>query len=118
MAGFYGVVFVQSLYFQQQRGATALETGLLFLPMTALVALLNPLVARFVVRYGNIAPIVGGQAGMALGLAGLCFLPADTPTLVVALLMVPYRSGRLLYRASDHRARAGSRPGGTSRNGQ
>ena len=93
MAGFYGVVFVQSLYFQQQRGATALETGLLFLPMTALVALLNPLVARFVVRYGNVAAIVGGQAAMALGLAGLCFLPTDTPTLVVALLMVPIGVG-------------------------
>jgi len=61
MAGFYGVVFVQSLYFQQQRGASALETGLLFLPMTALVALLNPFVARFVARHGNIAAIAGAS---------------------------------------------------------
>jgi MFS transporter, DHA2 family, methylenomycin A resistance protein len=93
MAAFYGVVFLQSLYFQQQRGATALETGLLFLPMTALVALLNPLVARFVSRYGNIAAIVAGQALMAVGLAGLCFLPVDSPTWVVALVMVPVGVG-------------------------
>ena len=93
MAAFYGVVFLQSLYFQQQRGATALETGLLFLPMTALVALLNPLVARFVSRHGNIVAIAAGQALMAVGLAGLCFLPTDSPIWVVALVMVPVGVG-------------------------
>ncbi|HXS25281.1 MAG TPA: hypothetical protein VN719_13675 [Gemmatimonadales bacterium] len=45
MVGFYGVVFVQSLYFQQLRDQSALATGLLFLPMTVLVASLNPAVA-------------------------------------------------------------------------
>lgn len=93
MAAFYGVVFLQGLYLQQERGATALETGLLFLPMTALVALLNPLVARFVSRHGNIAAIASGQAVMVLGLAGLCLLPADAPTLLVALAMVPVGVG-------------------------
>ncbi|MBT8162083.1 MULTISPECIES: MFS transporter [Arthrobacter] len=93
MAAFYGVVFLQSLYFQQQRGATALETGLLFLPMTALVALLNPLVARLMARFGQVAMIAAGQLIMAVGLAGLCLLPADTPVLVVAVMMVPVGVG-------------------------
>ncbi|MBO1268599.1 MFS transporter [Arthrobacter cavernae] len=93
MAAFYGVVFLQSLYFQQQRGATALETGLLFLPMTALVALLNPLVARLMARFGQVAMIVAGQLVMALGLAGLCLLPDDSPVLLVAFVMVPVGVG-------------------------
>ncbi|MBP1136548.1 DHA2 family methylenomycin A resistance protein-like MFS transporter [Arthrobacter sp. PvP023] len=93
MAAFYGVVFLQSLYFQQQRGATALETGLLFLPMTALVALLNPLVARLMARFGQVAMIAAGQLIMALGLAGLCILPADSPVLLVAAVMVPVGVG-------------------------
>ncbi|RKR29832.1 MFS transporter [Arthrobacter oryzae] len=93
MAAFYGVVFLQSLYFQQQRGATALETGLLFLPMTGLVALLNPLAARLMARYGNVAMIAAGQLLMALGLAGLWLLPADAPVLAVALVMVPVGVG-------------------------
>jgi MFS transporter, DHA2 family, methylenomycin A resistance protein len=93
MAAFYGVVFLQSLYFQQQRGATALETGLLFLPMTALVALLNPLVARLMARYGHRAMIVAGQLIMGAGLAGLCLLPEDSPTLLVAFVMVPVGVG-------------------------
>jgi DHA2 family methylenomycin A resistance protein-like MFS transporter len=93
MAAFYGVVFLQSLYFQQQRGATALETGLLFLPMTALVALLNPLVARLMARYGQVAMIAAGQIIMAVGLTGLCLLPSDSPALWVALVMVPVGVG-------------------------
>ncbi|MCU6480628.1 MFS transporter [Arthrobacter sp. A2-55] len=93
MGAFYGIVFVQSLYFQQERGASALETGLLFLPMTALVALLNPLVAWLMARYGHVAMIAGGQLIMVIGLAGLCILPADAPVLLVAALMVPVGVG-------------------------
>jgi DHA2 family methylenomycin A resistance protein-like MFS transporter len=93
MAAFYGVVFLQSLYFQQQRGGSALETGLLFLPMTGLVALLNPLAARLMVRFGNVAMIAAGQLLMALGLAGLWLLTADAPVLLVALVMVPVGVG-------------------------
>jgi len=93
MAAFYGIVFLQSLYFQQERGSSALETGLLFLPMTALVAILNPWVARLMVRYGHAAMIAAGQVVMAAGLAGLCFLPADAPVLLVAALMVPVGVG-------------------------
>lgn len=93
MGAFYGIVFVQSLYFQQERGASALETGLLFLPMTALVAILNPLVARLMARYGHVAMIAAGQLIMVIGLAGLCLLPADAPVLLVAALMVPVGVG-------------------------
>jgi DHA2 family methylenomycin A resistance protein-like MFS transporter len=93
MAAFYGVVFLQSLYFQQERGATALVTGLLFLPMTGLVALLNPFAARLMVQYGNVSMIAAGQLIMAVGLAGLWLLPGDAPTLLVALVMVPVGVG-------------------------
>jgi MFS transporter, DHA2 family, methylenomycin A resistance protein len=93
MAAFYGIVFVQSLYFQQERGASALETGLLFLPMTVLVAVLNPWVARLMARYGHVAMIAAGQLIMAAGLAGLCLLPADASVLLVAALMVPVGVG-------------------------
>ena len=93
MAAFYGVVFVQSLYFQEQRGATALVTGLLFLPMTGLVAVFNPFVARAMERLGKIVTTIGGMVLMALGLIALACLPADTPILVAALLMVPVGLG-------------------------
>jgi MFS transporter, DHA2 family, methylenomycin A resistance protein len=93
MAGFYAVVFVQSLYFQQVRAATPLETGLLFLPMTALVAILNPSAAKLALRFGSRVPIIGGQVLMALGLIGLAIAPIDLPVWAVALLMVPVGVG-------------------------
>jgi MFS transporter, DHA2 family, methylenomycin A resistance protein len=93
MAAFYGVVFLQSLYFQQERGLSPLATGLLFLPMTGLVAALNPLVARIMERYGPVPPILAGQIAMVIGLAGLGLLPADAPVLLVAAMMVPVGVG-------------------------
>lgn len=93
MAGFYGVVFVQSLYFQQERGASPLQTGLLFLPMTAMVAILHPYAARVALRYGSRLPIIGGQLLMVLGLLGLALAPVDLPLWAIALLMVPVGVG-------------------------
>jgi DHA2 family methylenomycin A resistance protein-like MFS transporter len=93
MAAFYGIVFVQSLYFQQVRGASPLQTGLLFLPMTALVAVLNPTAAKVALRFGSRVPIIGGQVVMVLGLVGLAVAPADLPLGVVAALMVPVGVG-------------------------
>jgi DHA2 family methylenomycin A resistance protein-like MFS transporter len=88
MAGFYGTVFLQSLYFQEQRGHSALVTGLLFLPMTALVAVVSLLVARVVKRFGHALPIAAGQIGMLAGLVGLALLPPNAPLLEVSGFMI------------------------------
>jgi MFS transporter, DHA2 family, methylenomycin A resistance protein len=88
MACFYGVVFLQSLYFQELRGRSPIETGLLFLPMTGMVAATNPMVARIMRRFGRVLPIVAGQAGMAVGLIALAAIQPKTSIYVVSLLMI------------------------------
>lgn len=93
MAAFYGVVFLQSLYFQEVRGLSALQTGLLFLPMTGMVAALNPLVARVMERVGFITTTVVGVAIMLTGLVGLSLLSTSAPVWVVSLVMVPIGVG-------------------------
>lgn len=93
MAAFYGVVFVQSLYFQQQHGQSAPVTGLLFLPMTGTVATLNPLVARMMQRIGLLPTTVVGIVIMFSGLVGLSVLPLTAPLWAVSLLMVPVGVG-------------------------
>jgi DHA2 family methylenomycin A resistance protein-like MFS transporter len=93
MVGFYGVVFLQSLYFQQERGQSPWQTGLLFLPMTALVAILNPVAARTAVRFGRMPTIVGGLLTVAVGLAALGVAPVDMPVVLVAALMIPVGVG-------------------------
>jgi len=49
---FYGLIFVLSLYLQRIRGLSPLQTGLAFLPLTALVAISNVLSGRVVRAYG------------------------------------------------------------------
>jgi DHA2 family methylenomycin A resistance protein-like MFS transporter len=93
MAAFYGVVFLQSLYFQQQRGQSALLTGLLFLPMTGMVAALNPFVARVMERRGLLPTTIAGIVVMAAGLGGLCLLSVTAPLWLASLLMVPVGVG-------------------------
>ena len=93
MAAFNGVVFVQSLYFQQQRGQSALITGLLFLPMTGMVAALNPIAARLMQCRGLLPTTVAGIVAMAAGLGALCVLPAAVPVWLASLLMVPIGVG-------------------------
>src|SRR5262249_7795568 len=44
--GFYGLVFLLSLYFQELRGLTSSATGLAFLPMTALGLFVTPVAPR------------------------------------------------------------------------
>lgn len=93
MAAFCGVVFLQSLYFQQYRALDPLTTGLLFLPMSLLVVLLNPLVALAMERFGKLQTVVGGQVSVATGLVALSLLPQDAPVVIVALVMVPIGVG-------------------------
>ena len=96
MAGFYGTVFLQSLYFQQQRGHSAFSTGLLFLPMTALVAITSLLLPRIVNRFGRLVPIVAGQLSMIGGFVALALLPATAPAGAVAVLMMLVGGGGAL----------------------
>ncbi|HET6503923.1 MAG TPA: MFS transporter [Amycolatopsis sp.] len=88
MAAFYGVVFVQSLYFQDQRHQTPLETGLLFLPMTALVTVVSSGAASLVARFGRRSLITTGLLLQSAGLAAIAALPADVPVGAVAGAMV------------------------------
>jgi DHA2 family methylenomycin A resistance protein-like MFS transporter len=93
MVGYYGLIFLVSLYFQELRGLSALDTGLAFLPMTALVAVLNPAAARLAERVGARMTIVAGQFLMVVGLLTLCLVPAGTPTWLLAVLMFPVGLG-------------------------
>ena len=61
---FYGQVFVLSLFFQQVLGHNALISGLMFLPLTALIAAVNILSGRLTSRHGPRSPLIVGQADL------------------------------------------------------
>jgi len=77
MVAFYGMVFAMSLFFQEQRGLSAAQTGLAFLPVTSLSVFAPPLAARLAERFGAWFPVALGQAAIAAGLLGLAVAAAS-----------------------------------------
>ncbi|MFT3721841.1 MFS transporter [Pseudorhodoferax sp.] len=88
MVGYFGLPFVMSLYLQQQRGLSAPQTGVAFLPMMLVGLVLTPFSARLVRRFGARAMIVCGLVSMAAGLVAVAALPATAPVTWIAAWMV------------------------------
>jgi MFS transporter, DHA2 family, methylenomycin A resistance protein len=88
MVGYYGLPFVMSLYLQELRGVSALGTGIAFLPMMAIGAVLTPFTARLAGRFGARALIITGLASMTAGLVVISLLPGSIPVAILALLMM------------------------------
>ncbi|MFE6942322.1 MFS transporter [Streptomyces chartreusis] len=90
---FYSMVFVFSLFFQQVQGRSALQAGLMFLPMTGLIAVTNVVAGKLAGRYGPRLPMTVGQGIAVVGLLVMLFVDTGTPPVVVALLLVPMALG-------------------------
>jgi MFS family permease len=85
IGGWFGFQFVVTLYMQQVRGWSALETGLAIFPGGLLVALLAPRMAPLVERFGVSRLIGAGLASAGVGYA--LFLPIGLDSgYVVAML--------------------------------
>jgi len=82
--------------FQDLLGMSALGAGLMFLPMSGLVAAANMASARAAGRHGPRLPIVTGQVICALGLLGLLAVTGTgtgTSRPLLAVLLVPLGVG-------------------------
>ncbi|MGW5370396.1 MFS transporter [Streptomyces sp. NPDC004009] len=85
---FYGMVFTASLYFQHQRGYSALRTGLALFPAVAMTMFASVLSGRLTRRTGDRPLVVSGMLLGALGLAGWAAAGADPayPLLVLPMM--------------------------------
>jgi DHA2 family methylenomycin A resistance protein-like MFS transporter len=81
------------LYFQRVLGQSAAGTGILFLPMTALLSAANLMSARVSRRAGPRRPIIAGQLVSALGLVALAVATAGPDRLVAAAALIPVGAG-------------------------
>ncbi|MBL1081089.1 MFS transporter [Streptomyces actinomycinicus] len=84
--GFYGMVFTASLYFQHQRGFSALRTGLALFPAVAMTMFASVLSGRLSRRTGDRPLVVTGMLLGALGLGGWAAAGSDP---AYALLVLP-----------------------------
>jgi EmrB/QacA subfamily drug resistance transporter len=85
IGGWFGFQFIVTLYMQQVRGWSALETGLAIFPGGLLVALLAPRMAPLVERFGVSRLIGAGLASAGLGYA--LFLPIGLDSGYVAAML-------------------------------
>src|SRR5262249_19599898 len=86
-----GFQFIATLYMQQLRGWSALDTGLAIFPGGALVAVLSPGVAQLIARFGPTRLIVAGLLSASAAFAlfipiglGSTYVPSVLPTMVLA----------------------------------
>ena len=125
IVGYYGLPFVMSLFLQQQRGLSPFETGLVFLPMMVVGALLTPFSARAAERISPRLLVSGGLVLMAVGLVAIAATPASAPVWAFSGLMavvglagppiMPPITGVLLNSVRDHQSGTASGLFNTSR---
>jgi len=94
--GFYGQLFVMSLYFQDVRGYSALRTGLALRPEAALLTIASAASGRLMARTGPRLPMLMGLLLGGAGLIGLVAAGTRTPYLVLVLPMIAAGSGMAL----------------------
>ena len=87
MIGWYGTVFVISIFLQQELGLTPLIAGLAFLPSSILSIFGNALSGTLVNRFGARVPIMIGLSLMVIGLIGLALTAELRSPVLVALLV-------------------------------
>jgi EmrB/QacA subfamily drug resistance transporter len=83
--GMFGPLFLLSLYLQQVLAASALETGLAFLPWSIGFVTVAWLAPQLVARYGVLPPLLAGLAVSSLSLLLLGFIRPDGSFLVDVL---------------------------------
>ena len=83
--GWVGFQFIATLYMQQLRGWSPLETGLAIFPGGLLVALLGPLVASLIARFGISRLTMAGMASTVVAYA--LFVPIGLDSTYVAAIL-------------------------------
>jgi EmrB/QacA subfamily drug resistance transporter len=92
VTGMYSSFFLGTLYLEQVRGYSPLETGAAFLPWTLTVAVLSQgITARLVERFGPVPVLTSGMASTVAGLLLFATVGSDTaffPTIFVACFVI------------------------------
>jgi EmrB/QacA subfamily drug resistance transporter len=91
--GWVGFQFILTLYMQQLRGWSALETGLAIFPAGLIVAAISPRIDRLVVRFGTRNLITAGMVSSVVGYA--LFLPIGLQSSYAASMLPTFIFGGL-----------------------
>lgn len=95
---FYGLLFAMSLMLQQGRGFSAMTSGLLFLPLTGLIAVAAVCAAPLAQRIGRRAVLGVGHAVLTVALLAVAWASTAPNVWLLVLALVPagFSSGLLV----------------------
>ncbi|MEV6393811.1 MFS transporter [Streptomyces sp. NPDC051907] len=88
-----GVTFFSAFYLQSLRGYSALEAGVLIVPLAAAQLIFAPRARLAVDRYGARAACTGGMLLVAAGLAAFAFFDESTPAWALGLVFFAQGAG-------------------------
>ncbi|MFI9809947.1 MFS transporter [Streptomyces sp. NPDC052301] len=89
-------IFLLGLYYQQLRGMSGIEAGLMFVPMSAVVTATNVVSPRLAERVGRRPVIVAGQLIFIAAMLAMLLPGAHTPLWLVLVLLLPLSVGGAL----------------------
>lgn len=92
----FGTFFLVAQYFQLVLGYTALQSGLLQLPMAVVMMAVAPQVPKLVARFGSHRVVPVGLGSVAVGLAVFSRVQVDSSIWMVYLSIVPLALGMAL----------------------
>ncbi|MFF8691976.1 MFS transporter [Streptomyces sp. NPDC015144] len=88
-----GVTFFSAFYMQSVRGWSALQAGVMLLPLAASQMIFAPRARLLVDRFGARATCTGGMLLVAVGLSSFILFDATTPVWVLCLLFFVQGTG-------------------------
>ncbi|MGW1225575.1 MFS transporter [Streptomyces sp. NPDC002530] len=88
-----GVTFFSAFYMQSVRGWSALQSGLLILPLAVAQMVFAPRARHVVARFGARAVCTAGMLAVAAGLAAFALFDADTPVWVMCVVFFVQGTG-------------------------
>ncbi len=92
--GEFGAVFIFSIYFQDVRGLSAIDTGITFLPMAISVFIFAPIAGILATKWGPKWIVTLGMCFEALALYGIsAIISTDTPINLFYPILVVYGAG-------------------------
>jgi MFS transporter, DHA2 family, methylenomycin A resistance protein len=90
---FYGVIFTLSIYFQRVLHDSPTHSGLLFIPMTAVIALVTTRLGALAHRIGVWIPMAAGMLLMEVGATAMLALDGHSAFWEIALVTLPLGLG-------------------------
>ena len=92
-ASFMGIMLVLPLYWQNLRGGTALEAGMLLLPAAVIALIANPVAGFLANRFGYYRVIFPASVCLIVGAASFLATTEDTPFMVLIIMQAVRAAG-------------------------